>query len=30
MASYITGHTLMVDGGHTLNDIVNHNREIPV
>lgn len=25
MASYITGHTLMVDGGHTLNDIVNHN-----
>ena len=25
MASYITGHTLMVDGGHSLNDIVNHN-----
>ena len=24
MAGYITGHTLMVDGGHTLNDIVNH------
>ncbi|HEY1968499.1 MAG TPA: SDR family oxidoreductase [Pseudonocardia sp.] len=29
MASYITGHTLMVDGGHTLNDIVNHNDPTP-
>ena len=27
MASYITGQTLIVDGGHTLTDFVNHDSQ---